>query len=70
MDSLARNHPFIDGKNRTAIASASLFLSRNGYRLQTTQKRLERFTLSVATGRASLRYSAAWFGRHSLQQPR
>ena len=51
MESLARNHPFVDGNKRTAITSAAVFLGMNGYRLDTTQKELERFTLSVAVGR-------------------
>ena len=33
MESLARNHPFLDGNKRTAIAGAGIFLLRNGYKL-------------------------------------
>ncbi|MDA8078434.1 MAG: type II toxin-antitoxin system death-on-curing family toxin [Nitrospiraceae bacterium] len=65
MESLARNHPFIDGNKRTAIAAASIFLSINGHVLECTQKELERFALSVATGRVSFEPAAAWFQKHS-----
>ena len=36
MDSLTRNHPFVDGNKRTAIAAAALILRQNGLRLETT----------------------------------
>ena len=37
MESLAQNHPFVDGNKRTAITAAALFLLQNG-RLQTATK--------------------------------
>jgi len=33
MESLAINHPFIDGNKRTAFAAMDVFLKINGYRL-------------------------------------
>ena len=33
MDSLIRNHPFVDGNKRTGATAAGVFLRRNGYRL-------------------------------------
>lgn len=34
LESLAINHPFVDGKKRTAFAAADVFLRINGWRLQ------------------------------------
>lgn len=68
MESLARNHPFIDGNKRTAITSAGVFLGLNGHHLIAGQKELERFTLSVATGKASIDYAAAWFKKHTSER--
>ncbi len=34
MESLATNHPFIDGNKRVAFAAADVFLRINGWRLQ------------------------------------
>jgi death-on-curing protein len=34
MESLAINHPFIDGNKRVAFASTDVFLRINGYRIQ------------------------------------
>lgn len=34
LESLATNHPFIDGNNRIAFAAADVFLRINGWRLR------------------------------------
>lgn len=65
MESIACNHPFIDGNKRTAIVSAGLFLEKNGYRLRATQKELERFTLSVAVRKPQFEKLVAWFQTHT-----
>ena len=40
MESLANNHPFIDGNKRVAFASADVFLRINGFRIQGEPTRL------------------------------
>ena len=65
MESLIRNHPFIDGNKRTAITTAGIFLQINGHPLDTSQKKLERFTLKMAVGKVSLRAAAKWFKENS-----
>lgn len=65
MESLVKNHPFIDGNKRTAISSAGLFLRINGYSLETSQKELEDFTLKMATGKIALNDAAKWFKQYS-----
>jgi death-on-curing protein len=42
MDSLIRNHPFLDGNKRTGIAAAAMFLRMNGYQLNATNTELEK----------------------------
>lgn len=64
-ESLARNQPFIDGNKRTAIASAILFLSINGFRLETGQKELVRFAIDLAVGNVTPNEAAAWFRKHT-----
>jgi death on curing protein len=34
MESIAKNHPFVDGNKRTAFAATDVFLRINGYRAQ------------------------------------
>ena len=65
MESLIKNHPFIDGNKRTAISSTGLFLRINGYSLETSQKELEDFTLNMATGKASVTDAAKWFKQYT-----
>lgn len=65
MESLIKNHPFLDGNKRTAITSASLFLRRCGYSLESSQDDLYDFTMSMATGTADLRDAEDWFRSHS-----
>ena len=70
MESLARNHPFIDGNKRTAIASAGIFLTLNGFPLGCASKELERFTLAVSTGSVSFEDAVAWFNKYSVKTPK
>ena len=60
LDSLIRNHPFVDGNKRTGIAAAGIFLLINGHKLIATNPALEAFTLEVARSEHSLPEIAAW----------
>jgi len=40
MESVAKNHPFVDGNKRIAFAAADVFLRINGWRLEGPPKRL------------------------------
>lgn len=64
MDSLIRNHPFVDGNKRTGTAAAALFLRLNGYSLIATNTELEEFTLRVAQSQHSVDEIAIWFKAH------
>ena len=64
MDSLVRNHPFVDGNKRTAIASAALFLRINGYQLAVENNEMVRFALACAQSQLSLDEIVEWFKRY------
>ena len=68
MESLIKNHPFIDGNKRTAITAAGVYLARNGYVLEASQRELERFTLAKATKKFITSEAADWFKRHSVKR--
>lgn len=68
MESIIKNHPFVDGNKRTAITSASIFLLRNGYSLETSQKEFEQFTIKMATGKISFDDAVKWFKENSVKQ--
>ena len=65
LDSLIRNHPFVDGNKRVGITAAGLFMRRNGRRLTASNVELERFTLQVARSELTLEEMAAWLCNHS-----
>jgi death-on-curing protein len=65
LDSLVRNHPFVDGNKRTAITSAALFLLINGYTLRAENEEIVRFTLACAQGWLSLEEIEEWLQHHS-----
>ena len=68
MESLARNHPFVDGNKRTAITAAALFLQQNGRHLRTTNEILEQFTLQVVNERPPLDEIAVWFQNYTVSE--
>jgi death on curing protein len=65
MDSLVRNHPFVDGNKRTAITAAALFLRFNGLRLVVENAEMVRFTLACAQSQSSLDEITDWFRQYS-----
>ncbi len=68
MDSLARNHPFVDGNKRVGITAAGLFLGLNGWRLTASNGELERVTLQVAQSQLDIEKIALWFEHNSSNQ--
>ncbi|MBX3248547.1 MAG: type II toxin-antitoxin system death-on-curing family toxin [Myxococcales bacterium] len=51
LQSLATNHPFIDGNKRVAFAGCAVFLRLNGYRLEVSADEGERFLIEEVIGR-------------------
>ena len=65
MDSLVRNHAFIDGNKRVGITAAGLFLRIHGRQLTASNAKLERFTWDVAQTQVSLDGMTIWFEQNS-----
>ena len=63
-ESLARNHPFMDGNKRSVWIALNHFLRINGYLLFATQDDAFTYIQSVATGQFTLDESAAWIEAH------
>ena len=66
LDSLIRNHPFIDGNKRTGITAAAMFVQINGIRLEVSNLELESFTMDLAQSQLSIGEIAAWFQAHTV----
>jgi death-on-curing protein len=65
---LCRNHPFVDGNKRTALAAAEVFLDLNDFRLAATDAALEKVTLKVADGSLDKEPLTAFFRRHARRR--
>lgn len=61
---LCKNHPFVDGNKRVAIASAETFVLLNDHELVATDDELEQLTLGVADGSISKDEAIAFFRKH------
>lgn len=66
LQSLAMNHPFVDGNKRVAFAATAVFLRMNGQRLVATADDSEAFMLAtVIQGRADIDVLATWLSTHA-----
>jgi death on curing protein len=61
---IARNHPFIDGNKRTALASMIVFLGLNGIDLDAPQEAVTAMMLSLAAGEVTEDVLARWIADH------
>lgn len=62
---LAKNHPFIDGNKRIALAAADLFLVFNGWSIEADENDLIQLVLLVAAGDIDETGAAAFFRDHA-----
>jgi len=65
LQSLLKNHPFVDGNKRTALTSAGIFLEMNGYHLMNTHNEEVKFAIRVDNENLSIEKIAAWFKKNS-----
>jgi death-on-curing protein len=61
---IARNHPFIDGNKRTALASMIVFLGLNGFDINASQEAMTTTILGLAAGEISEDLLAHWIADH------
>lgn len=62
---IARNHPFVDGNKRTALASMIVFLGLNDMDLDAPQEAATAIILSLAAGEITEEVLAHWIADHS-----
>lgn len=65
LQSLLKNHPFVDGNKRTALTSAGLFLSLNGYKLINAKKEEVEFAIRVDNQHLDIQEISKWLKKHS-----
>ncbi len=59
---IARNHPFVDGNKRTALAAADVFLQLNGHEIVVDEVEAVTVILDLAAGEIGEEELAAWIG--------
>ena len=65
LQSLLKNHPFVDGNKRTALTSAGIFLKINGLTLQNNHKEEVEFAVRVDNSNLSVAQISNWLEKHS-----
>lgn len=66
LESLARNHPLVDGNKRTSWTLMVMFLWLNGYRHDFTTDEGFELIIGVASGVLALEAAAAIIARHTV----
>jgi death-on-curing protein len=66
---ICKNHPFVDGNKRTALATAATFIDLNDYSLNATDDQLEEITLGVADSTFDKDALTAIFKKHVRRRP-
>jgi death-on-curing protein len=69
LQSLASNHPFVDGNKRTAFTAMDVFLRLNGARLEATEDDKYGFVIDVVTNRLEFEGMVAWLNAHIRESP-
>jgi death-on-curing protein len=65
LQSLAQNHPFIDGNKRVAFATTAIFLRMNGFRLKVDPDNGESFLIDrVIKKKVEISEIADWLEKH------
>ena len=70
MESLAMNHPFVDGNKRVAFAAADVFLRLNGYRIAGPSSELHRDLIAMLESRTfDFAHLEPWLRARSIPHP-
>jgi len=65
LESIARNHPFVDGNKRTAFLTAVRAIERNGYRTHFDNKDVEETMVKIVVEKYPIESITAWLEKNS-----
>jgi death-on-curing protein len=65
LESIVKNHPFIDGNKRTGYVLMRLVLMNFGKDIQATQDEKYDFVISVASGQLEFQQIVTWIMQHT-----
>ena len=64
IESIVKNHPFIDGNQRTGYVVMRLFLLSNGVDIDASEDEKYEFVISIASGNATIEQITSWILNH------
>ncbi len=67
LQSLLKNHAFVDGNKRTALTSTGIFLKKNHYKLTNHHKEEAEFAIRVDNGNLTIEQISKWLQEHSVK---
>ncbi len=65
LQSLVKNHPFVDGNKRTAFFATIRLIHKNGYSIDAQSDEIVTFMVSVDVEKLSLEDISIWLKNHS-----
>jgi len=68
LESIARNHPFVDGNKRTATTASIVFLKLNGHEPNWQKDDAYQFIMGVSQGRYTIEAIASWLRQNTIQR--
>lgn len=69
LESIVRNHPFIDGNKRTGYAMMRLILLEAGLDIQVDEEEKYQFVISISTGQLEYEQIVEWLQAHTDSPP-
>jgi len=67
IESIVKNHPFIDGNKRTGYVVMRLFLLSDGLDINASQDEKYEFVIEIATGNLTIEDITSWILNHLIQ---
>ncbi|OGK30217.1 hypothetical protein A3B02_02170 [Candidatus Roizmanbacteria bacterium RIFCSPLOWO2_01_FULL_42_14] len=68
IQSLVKNHPFLDGNKRTAFFSGMRFLEINGHQLSANREEIVTFIVSIDQDNLSIEKISQWLSQRAHKQ--
>lgn len=66
IESIAKNHPFVDGNKRTAYYLSRRFLNLNGIEINATQEDKYQFVINIASGQYQYEDIVEWLKNNTI----
>lgn len=67
LESIVKNHPFVDGNKRTGFLTASALLLHNNYELIASEENAYNFVIEVASSHMDFDNIVEWIEQHSTK---